>query len=233
MISGSRSLSRYVLPVVLALGVLAGCGSSAGSDPAPVKTTTPTAYTVAQMTAALPKVQDVPNGTSVALRCPQDKDRCGSAPDEIDALVLIGVESGSPVAAEKAANLAIDLVAVEVDVDETAAAAAKSLARNRKGDDAYDGAYDIADQKYASGTVPGEKGRGAVRDFAIDAFEGYRLDRTIDGLLPEGVQATEIRLRQGTATVNVQAKLSSGGRSDEAAGELAESVMRDYLQRLG
>ncbi len=242
MINNVHLLRRVVI-VGAMVALLAGCGG--GSEPQDPKQAEPApaprAFTLEELTAALPGEDDVAGASRVAYRCPQDKDRCGD-PDEgerasVDITLAPAGDSAAEI--EQAANESIfgNSVTVSVRRLESASAAEKVFAEGRARDEKFDGSYDIEQEgDIKTGAVPAEKGKGALEELEIDAWKGYVLDRrgtmaVDDQSEPRLISTADVL--QGTAIISVFVNVHSEGRSADYAAELARKSLDDYLERLG
>ena len=240
LLTGGMRMKWTLAVLAVTMTMLAGCGG--GSDPGTAATTpkpsttstTPTpepTYSAEQAIAALPTLEQVPGGDRYAVRCPGDDDLCdGLRADSANVAVWI-----TPVDAavkELAEDFTLDLVQLSV-VTRSAADAASAVAKVRKRDEVYDGAYDIPPKKIEGGTSSAEKGTGTVEDVTIGSFTGHRVDRTDEFRLPGGIRTSEYTLRSGGVTLFVQARLAGEGRGKDDAADLARTLLDGYLERLG
>jgi hypothetical protein len=232
------SMFRRLAVLVAALALVAGCGGSSSSDAeAPATKPAPQAYTLKQLESAMPAVEDIPGATEISLRCPQDKKGC--EPYGKDTAVITGsVEAASPVGAEQVQNQATpkDFVAVHGGLHANAAAAIKAVEATRKANVPYVGAYDLPERKSGGGTVAAVRGKGALDKMSIDAWSGMAADRTevaSHAKSDQGLLIGMIHLANGRTSVTVFVSLSAAGRESGAAVDLADSLMRSYLQQLG
>lgn len=226
-----RALTARTSVVALALAVVAGCGSSSGDEPAPKATTTaaPQTYTIEQARAALPSLEQIPDAEEYLLRCPGGD---GCPKGSSNGVVAAKVKSATPAAGEVADAYTLDIVNINVVVQDDGTEITKAQTRSRKGDEVYDGAYDIGEKKVETGTVPPEKGTGTVADFESGAFTGYRVDRVQEFRLDGGLQLSYINVVSGNLLVTVQTRLAGEGRAAGTSGTIAEDLLDDVLERL-
>ena len=227
--------------LVVASVLLTGCGGGSSEPEKAATSAPPKVYTGEQLQAAMPKLADFPKGATKGFECPHDKDSCGPSDGSVSYSILVGIEPVNTVAQEQAlaANPAtpVDGAAVNVQLHNTDAEADAAHARFRKSNAAYEGDYDIPAEKTDRGTIPGSKGTGSIRPLTIGAWKGFVVERTV--VSPKGSSSEPIQLIaqtylvKGRASAGSFASLSAGGRDAAAAKELADSLIREYLERLG
>ena len=237
-------MRRHVAPAAILLILLAACGgtnsdpSSAG-DPGPsTSPAAPAVYTAAQLNAALPGEADLSAGLELNFRCPEKvKDTKKPNPlcppaSETDAFSAGGdVDAASAEGAEQVVNPTNprDFFAINVQSFSSDAEAEKSFDDGRAAQVAYDGSYDLKPE--------GAVGVGAFDEVAVGQWTGYSMARTAtragSPASDQGLLVTSIGVRSGTSLVYAFVSLSAAERDEGAATELADSLLRDYLERLG
>lgn len=245
------------LAVVLLAFALGGCSSGAPASPetsSGAATPEPSAhasddavphYTLAQLRAALPGLEDVPGGSRRTAKCPDPSQAKACAIDN-GTVVSVDFElkrssTGSAAADEAGANTSVlgDLAFVSVTVFETATAKRQAVAgfEQRQSDSDGDFATQAVPQGSSSYTF-GTRGSGSKRSVALDDWRGSRIDRAFALVDLEGdvgerrVDAQQyVSLGRMILSVDVTLEATSHTRSD--ASDLTGRLASDYLARLG
>lgn len=224
--------------LVAALALLAGCGGGSGSDATkPTTKPAPKVYTLKQLESALPKLEDIPGASKITRRCPQDKTDCEAYRKDTVATTAT-IEPASLVGAEQVRVRAtpMDFVALHGIRQDDTAAATKAVASARKLQEPYVGTFDLPKRRVGEGVVPATHGKGSVDKLSIDAWTGIVAARTefaSDAKSDQGLLIATVHVASGRTSVTVFVSLSAAGREPGAATELADNLVRSYLQRLG
>lgn len=226
-----------VAPVALLM--LAGCGGgSAPDDDTPTTTPAPQTYTPKQLEAALPEAGDIPGGTRIGVRCPQDAEACTTYPQGTVA-VTAHVDPASPVGAEQVQDPAtpIDFVAVQARRQADAAAASDAIKDARSFNEPYEGEFDLPERKTDDGgIIRPARGKGSIDDVTIDGWTGVvarRTETSSRSKTDQGLLIATISLSSGRTSVTAFVSLSAAQREPDAAVDLADGLVRDYIERLG
>lgn len=238
---GSMAMRRYALAVVCAL-LLAGCGSGSSE---PGATPTPSeplrVYTLDELQAALPGVEDVPTGSKRSYACPGDKGcEDGTVSVNINMLPPIGAADAERV--EKKSDIS-DSTYVSARATDDATAAEAQIDGDRKDAQQFVGDFDVEPQDLGDDSfIPGERGSGTVEEVSVAGWEGIDATRTSTWVAPEGfgafeedgeVDTTELIVSGGTVVLRVQITLRVQYREAGTASAIARQVAEQYIARLG
>lgn len=231
---------RWIVMMTLtALALVAGCGGGGdgGSDDsaAPTRATTPAplpaGYSPDDLSAALPTAADLPAGLTLSRTCPEAGKGCEMYPDGL-VVAEIDAEPASPVGAEQVRDQAtpLDFVSVQGQTYADAQAAAGAIGETRENLARFVGAYDV---KQDAGRT--SRGEGALRELRIGAWSGLAHQRTevsSDADTDQGLLVAMSSLSSGTNRVAAFVSLSAAERDPDAAADLADSLVREYIERL-
>ncbi|AXT85959.1 hypothetical protein C6I20_12720 [Aeromicrobium sp. A1-2] len=227
-----------LLFVVLVLTACSGSEPISSAGPAPARDDT-----VEELKAALPTADDVDGARAVTTTCPDGgSERCGTRVSEgqqvsrfLELSPVTGTSSADVERAEKD-TLLDDIVFVSAWKHETDAAAKKSIAMFRSGQEMYEGSYDIEQERGEGRVSPALAGTGTIETLTLGEWSGLIGNRrgtlTFDDQT-EGRVASEASVRSGAYAVVVTVEILREGRPDGHAEKLAREVLGDYLERLG
>lgn len=230
-----------VIAVAIAASVLvASCGggdtgpsgptSSSPTTSSPATVTAPAAYDLATLKAAMPTQADLPAGTTLSRVCPGGGEGCDMYPETL-AVAEIRAEPASPEGAARVKDQAtpLDFVSVQGAVYDDAASATAATESGRAAGAEYEGSYEIT----ANGRT--SRGVGSTVDAAIGQWKGAssrRTEKSSDSADDEGLLVASLTLANGTNRAGAFVSLSAAGRDPDAAVDLADRLVREYLDRL-
>lgn len=232
-------------PVVTA-AMLVGCSTDDPDPERPSETVTepPREYTIEELRAALPEVDDVDGATEIAFECPGDE-RCGEL-DEDAALERVSITlrvlpAGDEEEIERRASDSWieDGVHLAVILYEDAAEAQETVDDWLDAARVYDGDFDEELEELDEDSfIPGERGTGLVDDAVeVGGWSGFAVESTYSMVGPSGDESPpllnhRVVVSHGAVVVNVESHLTAEGRDEDEATAWLRSIVEDYLARL-
>jgi len=240
MMNRGKVSVRRVLLIVSAL-VLVGCGSGGGEPAAtPTPSESPRVYTLDELQAALPGVDDVPTGSMQTISCPGE-DWC------VDNNVSVGIDMNPPIDPVDA-----ERVGHETDVNDSAyvdawtfanvTAAADKVDEDRSDAQPFTGDFDVKPETAKIGFVPGERGSGTIEDVSVAGWDGFSASRTSRWVSPDDsvtfendddIETTVLTVVRGSSVLSVRVTVKAEYREAGAAEVIARQVAEEYIARLG